>query len=178
MRENEDVTEAVEDQEEEADKPHEEPEKPQPEDEQNESSPGPSTSHKMNLREKRHIRKPKRYEVFTTDMPYQDEMEPLNAQDVTHSPNRVHWERAMKEELKSMDEHHVWDLTELPVGFKPIGCRWVFKIKKNEHGNIDKFEARLVVKGYSQRAGIDYKPTFQSRRSLRDYPNDLKCRGI
>lgn len=111
-------------------------------------------------REKRKIKRPKRYEVNHTEIPYHDEIEPVCPSDIEASPNRIHWERAMKEELRSMAEHDVWYLTDLPVGFKPIGCRWVFKMKKDEHGNINKFKARLVVKGYSQKAGIDYTQLF------------------
>ena len=43
----------------------------------------------------------------------------------------------------------VWDLVELPHGCKPIGCKWVFKTKSDSSGQIEKYKARLVVKGYS-----------------------------
>ncbi|RVW41020.1 Retrovirus-related Pol polyprotein from transposon TNT 1-94 [Vitis vinifera] len=54
----------------------------------------------------------------------------------------------------------VWDLVELPHGCKPIGCKWVFKTKRDSCGRIEKYKARLVVKGYSQREEIDFKETF------------------
>jgi hypothetical protein len=49
---------------------------------------------------------------------------------------------------------------ELPKGHRAIGLKWVFKIKKNEHGEVVKHKARLVAKGYVQRQGIDYEEVF------------------
>ena len=41
-----------------------------------------------------------------------------------------------------------------------IGLKWVFKVKRDEHGAVSKHKARLVVKGYAQRHGIDYDEVF------------------
>ena len=66
----------------------------------------------------------------------------------------------MKEEMNSMASNRVWDLVELPNGVKAIGCKWVFKTKKDSLGNIERQKARLVAKGFNQREGIDYTETF------------------
>jgi hypothetical protein len=50
-----------------------------------------------------------------------------------------------------------WELTQLPPDRKAIGLKWVFKTKKDEKGDVVRNKARLVVKGYSQRQGIDYE---------------------
>ena len=48
----------------------------------------------------------------------------------------------------------------LPKGVKPIGVKWVLKTKLNEDGDVEKFKARVVEKGYAQRHGIDYTEVF------------------
>jgi hypothetical protein len=70
------------------------------------------------------------------------------------------WRRAMEEELRSIEENRTWTLTELPQGRRAIGLKWVFKVKKDEHGAVVRHKARLVVKGYAQRHGIDYDEVF------------------
>ncbi|RVW65982.1 Retrovirus-related Pol polyprotein from transposon TNT 1-94 [Vitis vinifera] len=70
------------------------------------------------------------------------------------------WYNAMKDEMSSMKCNDVWDLVELPNGVKTIGCKWVFKTKKDSLGNIERYKARLIAKGFTQKEGIDYTETF------------------
>nr|GFB09022.1 putative RNA-directed DNA polymerase [Tanacetum cinerariifolium] len=58
------------------------------------------------------------------------------------------------------EKNHTWELCDLPTEATPIGVKWVFKTKLNQNGSIDKHKARLVVKGYAQRQGIDYSEVF------------------
>ena len=68
----------------------------------------------------------------------------------------ANWRLAMDNEIKSIEKNKTWTLTELPLGTKKIGVKWVYKTKYNEYGQIDKHKARLVDKGYSQKHGVDY----------------------
>ena len=86
--------------------------------------------------------------------------EPTSYTNALTSQDSEKWLEAMRSEMDSMFENQVWDLVALPDGVKPIGCKWIFKLKKDKDGNIDVFKARLVAKGFRQIHGIDYDETF------------------
>nr|GEX10400.1 putative zinc finger, CCHC-type [Tanacetum cinerariifolium] len=67
---------------------------------------------------------------------------------------------AMKDELNSISKNNVWELAELPKGAKPVECKWVYKTKLDPDGNVERYKAHLVAKGYTQKEGVDYKETF------------------
>ena len=71
----------------------------------------------------------------------------------------IKWEQAMDDEMRSLEKNDTWVLTELPAGKRALLNKWVFKIKTEPDGKR-RFKARLVVKGYSQRKGIDYDEIF------------------
>ena len=66
----------------------------------------------------------------------------------------------MKDEMKSMQDDGVWNLVELPKGVKPIGCKWIFKTKRDSMGNVERYKACLVAKGFTQKECIDHKESF------------------
>jgi hypothetical protein len=66
----------------------------------------------------------------------------------------------MKDEMESMSTNDIWDLVEIPKGAKTVSCKWIYKTKHDSKGNIERFKARLMAKGFTQREGIDYTETF------------------
>ncbi|GKA37146.1 retrovirus-related pol polyprotein from transposon TNT 1-94 [Tanacetum coccineum] len=70
------------------------------------------------------------------------------------------WKRAMNQEINSIERKNTWELCNLPLGATAIGVKWVFKTKLDKDGKIDKHKARLVVKGYAQKLGLDYSEVF------------------
>ena len=67
---------------------------------------------------------------------------------------------AIAAELRSLDDAQTWRVVEWPIGVNVVGCKWVFMIKRNAAGEIDKYKARLVTKGYSQVQGVDYNDPY------------------
>lgn len=86
--------------------------------------------------------------------------EPSSYREAMKSTEKDKWVEAMNSEINSLKENETWKLTQLPNNRKALNCKWVFKVKKNPDGSIDKFKARLVAVGYSQKKGIDYYKTF------------------
>ena len=66
----------------------------------------------------------------------------------------------MTQKFEALYANDTWELVPLPKDKHAIGCRWVYKIKYKADGSIERYKARLVVKGYTQQAGIDYNETF------------------
>ena len=75
------------------------------------------------------------------------------------SKDKEQWEKAMDEELTNCAKMGTWDLipmSVLPPNADLVDCRWVYKIKTSSTGDIARWCARIVARGYSQRPGIDY----------------------
>jgi hypothetical protein len=70
------------------------------------------------------------------------------------------WQEAMHTELQALQENGTWSLTPLPASKTPIICRWVYKIKHNFDGSIERYKARLVAKGFTQLEGVNFHDTF------------------
>ncbi|GKE51760.1 zinc finger, CCHC-type containing protein [Tanacetum coccineum] len=70
------------------------------------------------------------------------------------------WKEAIHAEIGSIMKNDTWVLSDLPLGCKPLGYKWIFKRKMKVDGTIDKFKARLVIQGFRQKEGIDYFDTY------------------
>nr|GEV19626.1 DNA-directed DNA polymerase [Tanacetum cinerariifolium] len=71
-----------------------------------------------------------------------------------------HWVKAMNEEMDALYRNNTWEITNLPKDRKYIGRKWVYKIKYKSNGEIERYKARYVVKGYNQKEGINFDETF------------------
>ena len=69
------------------------------------------------------------------------------------------WESAMKDEMHSMKTNDVWELVPRPPDRKVIGSKWIFKVKMGSNGTIERYKARLVAQGCTQKYGTDYDET-------------------
>ena len=87
---------------------------------------------------------------------YMLEDEPQSFEEAISTPKAPFWKEAVNSEIESILQNHTWELVDLPPGCKPLGYKWIFKRKLNADGSIDKYNARLIVKGYKQKEGVDY----------------------
>ena len=85
---------------------------------------------------------------------------PQSFRDAISGEQSGKWKNAMKIEYSALKQNKTWSLVDLPNGKKAIGSKWVFNLKKDKMGNIERFKARLVAKGCSQEFGVNYSETF------------------
>jgi len=70
------------------------------------------------------------------------------------------WKDAMTEEYQSIMQNDVWDMVPRPKEKSVVSSKWIYKTKHVVDGNIEKYKARFVAQGFSQKEGIDYEETF------------------
>lgn len=113
-----------------------------------------------NLRRSERDKKPKIYDDFVTYM-CTTELEdvPITVSEALSRPDADCWREAMADEIKSFEDNQTWELIDRPPGASVVQCKWVFK-KKCDNENRVSYRARLVAKGFSQKAGVDFDETF------------------
>ena len=92
--------------------------------------------------------------------------EPKTYTEAVNASDAEQWKSAMDEEIASLHANGTWMLEDIPEGIKPIPVTWVYKIKKDAAGNIERYKARLVAKGFKQREGVDYNEVYADRKSV------------
>lgn len=88
---------------------------------------------------------------------------PLSFDEAIASDDKLHWTAAINDEIKSLNANGTFTpilLSTLPRGTNVMSSKWVFKIKRDGNNKIEKYKARLVARGFTQKEGVDYNETF------------------
>ena len=88
---------------------------------------------------------------------------PRDIQEALQNPK---WVAAVKEEVQALEKSGTQEVSTLPEGKKTVGCKWIFSVKYNASGSVNRYKARLVAKGFTQSYGIDYEETFAPMAKL------------
>ncbi|XP_074373494.1 uncharacterized protein LOC141713822 [Apium graveolens] len=83
--------------------------------------------------------------------------EPESYSEAIKYPER---KQTIEAEFSALEANKTWTHVKLPPSKKPTSCKWVFKVKKNSDGTIERYKARLVVRGYTKKEGVDYTEIF------------------
>ncbi|KAH9734072.1 Integrase catalytic domain-containing protein [Citrus sinensis] len=86
--------------------------------------------------------------------------EPSTFHEALESSDVALWMTAMQEEIEALHKNKTWELVPLPRERKAIGNKWVYKIKRDGNDQVERYRARLVVKRYAQKEGIDFNEIF------------------
>ncbi|KAL5769829.1 hypothetical protein ACOSP7_013983 [Xanthoceras sorbifolium] len=111
---------------------------------------------------RRSSRVPKPIQRYSPSLHYlllTDSGEPECYDEAMQVEDSVKWESAIRDEMDSLMSNQTWELAELPPGKKALHNKWVFRIKEEHNGN-KRYKARMVVKGFQQKEGIDYNEIF------------------
>lgn len=115
-------------------------------------------------RSKRQRRKPDRYGETATHFALSAQQfvgnDPQSLEEAKQRDDWHEWRKAIKGEYSSLLKSDTWTLCELPKNRKAISGKWIFKLKRKSNGDIDKYKARFVAKGFSQREGFDFNETY------------------
>ena len=86
--------------------------------------------------------------------------EPKSIEEAMKGKDAVHWKNACDDEIASLEKNATWELADLPNGKSAVGCKWVMKKKRGADGEVNRYKARLVAQGFTQKKGIDYREVF------------------
>ncbi|OXA48994.1 Copia protein [Folsomia candida] len=122
----------------------------------------PETSKKSgttrNLRDRAKIKKPDRYQAHAI---YADK-EPSTYKEAVESKEKEEWIKAMQDEIESHKKNGTWKYVKRSANARLLDSKWVYKLKRKMDGTIDRFKARLVIRGHRQKEGVDYFETFSA----------------
>ncbi|KAH9409194.1 hypothetical protein TYRP_023714, partial [Tyrophagus putrescentiae] len=133
-----------------------------------------------NLRDRSKLKPPNRL-TYLIQGPSGEVKEPNSHHEAMSSEWKDYWIEAENEELKSLCSNGTFDVVDERPGMKVISTKWVFKVKRNPNGTVDRFKARCVARGFEQREGIDYTETFAATAgatTIRTFLTVSKMQGM
>ena len=86
--------------------------------------------------------------------------EPRTYREAMDAPDAAQWDHAMAEEFKSLEQHGTWERVPRPENRRVVSSKWVYRVKYDADGNISRYKARLVARGFTQVYSVDYTETF------------------
>ncbi|XP_043070368.1 uncharacterized mitochondrial protein AtMg00820-like [Drosophila grimshawi] len=92
----------------------------------------------------------------------EDVITPETVEEALESPQAIKWQKTRAQEFGALKVNGTWEPAELPSNHKAIGCKWVFALKRDKNGTIERYKARLVAKGCRQKHGVNYDKTASS----------------
>lgn len=128
-------------------------------------APAPISCHPMQTRSRSNIRKPCQATNGTVPYPPRaliastiiPEVEPTS---FTSASKCLQWCEAMHNEFHALLENDTWALVPQSPCMNLVGCKWIYRIKRNLDGSVAWYKAHLIAKGFHQQPGIDYGDTF------------------
>ena len=86
--------------------------------------------------------------------------EPSTYKEAISGRDKDKWQASMETEMGNLHKNGTWEIVDRPRDRNILCCKWVYKLKKNKDGKIERYKSRLVAKGYNQRYGEDYWETY------------------
>lgn len=122
---------------------------------------GEDTSFIPSYRSVRERKKPERYGLsnMCVSEAAPDDMNGLTLEEALRGPEKEEWLKAVYEEIQCFEDNSAWELVDAPPNSNIVKCKWVLKKKYDSENNV-RFRARLVAKGFMQKAGVDFTETF------------------
>jgi transposase InsO family protein len=97
------------------------------------------------------------------------EVNPKSLAEAQSSPDWSHWKKAMDRELGTLKKAGTWVNVPRPPDKNIVGSKWVYRVKHNADGSVDKYKARLVARGFTQIYGVYYFTTFSPVAKLSSF---------